>query len=117
MSVLIIGAASLLPALWELQHVSKQHGLLLGAAAGIIVFVGLSLWLYLWQLIYAVGFSGGVHPAFALSEITMLVALPSSAAAYVWRRAGLAAAIFAALATSGLVWFVFVWIGIAIWGE
>jgi hypothetical protein len=115
-AVLFIVAAASLPAIWELQYVSKRHGWLLGLAAAIVVFVGLYLWLYVLQLMYALILSGRLHPVFTVSQFATLVALPLLAAIYIWRRSGLAAGVFAAVITSGLVWFVFAWIGISIWG-
>lgn len=110
---LIPWAFALPPALWELRNVWRRHGWILGACAGLIVFGGIFVWIYVvQQSVHNMNYG-----ALGVVQALGLLLGPLAAAIVITKRTSLAAGVFAGVAVGFCVYVATATIGIAIYGE
>ncbi|CAH0340769.1 hypothetical protein RHI9324_02451 [Rhizobium sp. CECT 9324] len=104
------------PALWELRNVSKSYGWILGACAGAIVFGGIFLWIsVLW--LSAANLDNLGYDSIGVAQVMGLLLGPPAGAAFIAKRTGLAAGVFAGVVVGGCVLYITIAIGIGIYGK
>jgi hypothetical protein len=112
-SDLIPWAFALPPALWELRNVWRRHGWILGACAGLIVFGGIFVWIYVvQQSVHNMNYG-----ALGVAQTLGLLLGPLAAAIVITQRTSLAAGVFAGVAVGFCVYVATATIGIGIYGE
>ncbi|WP_244618881.1 hypothetical protein [Rhizobium sp. 18065] len=104
------------PALWELRNVRKSYGWILGACAGLIVFGGLFLWIFLLWL-SAANLHNLNYGAIGVVQVFGLLLGPPAAAVFMAKRSGLAAGVFAGVVVGSCVLYVTIAIGIGVYGK